>query len=105
MWSLPSRRSLRPRYSNATATQEQASSTGYTSSAGNAANAKMIDSASSKRAASYSRALTCLETVVHLSSGDPLPLNRYLVEVKIPIGLWSARTRFDPAPHIGWDAE
>jgi len=85
------------------ANQKKASRTGYTSSAGNTA--KMIDSASSKRAASYSRALACLETVVHLSSGDPLPLNRYLVEVKIPIGLWSARTRFDPAPHIGWDAE
>jgi len=28
---------------------------------------------------SVSRALACLETVVHLSSGDALPLNRYLV--------------------------
>jgi RES domain-containing protein len=55
--------------------------------------------------ASSSRALACLETVVHLSSGDPLPLNRYLVEVMIPIALWNARTKFDPALHVGWDAE
>src|SRR5713101_8129256 len=27
--------------------------------------------------ASASRALACLETIVHLGSGDPLPLNRY----------------------------
>ncbi|HVS77374.1 MAG TPA: RES family NAD+ phosphorylase, partial [Steroidobacteraceae bacterium] len=25
-------------------------------------------------------ALACLETLVHLSGGDPVPLNRYLVE-------------------------
>jgi RES domain-containing protein len=33
--------------------------------------------------ASQTRALACLETVVHLNAGG-LPLNRYLVEVTIP---------------------
>lgn len=55
--------------------------------------------------ASGSRALACLETVVHLGGGDPLPLNRYLVEVRIPPQHWNARVVFDPAAHIGWDAE
>lgn len=55
--------------------------------------------------ASHSRALACLETVVHLSSGNPLPLNRYLVEVNIPTALWRARTKFNSATHVGWDAE
>lgn len=55
--------------------------------------------------ASSTRALACLETVVHLASGDPLPLNRYLVEISIPSDLWKARTIFDPAAGVGWDAE
>ncbi len=55
--------------------------------------------------ASATRALACLETVVHLGSGDPLPLNRYLVAVTIPVGLWDVRAVFDPATHVGWDAE
>lgn len=54
--------------------------------------------------ASASRALAGLETVVHLASGDALPLNRYLVRIGIPMGLWSARTVFDPRRHVGWDA-
>ncbi len=55
--------------------------------------------------ASASRALACLETVVHLGSGDPLPLNRYLVKIRIPVAPWSARVVLDPAHHAGWDAE
>lgn len=54
---------------------------------------------------STTRALACLETVVHLGSGDPLPLNRYLVEITVPAELWASRTVFDPATHVGWDAE
>ena len=51
-----------------------------------------------------SRALACLETVVHL--GDVgLPLNRYLVEITVPDADWAAREVFDPAAHVGWDAE
>ena len=53
---------------------------------------------------SSSRALACLETVVHLAGGVPLPLNRYLVEVSIPDAVWNARTVFTSAG-IGWDAE
>ena len=55
--------------------------------------------------ASTTRSLACLETVVHLGSGDPLPLNRYLVEITLPIGLWDARAVFDSASQVGWDAE
>ncbi len=54
--------------------------------------------------ASTSRALACLETVVHLNGGG-LPLNRYLVELVVPADAWAARTVFDPAAHVGWDAE
>lgn len=54
--------------------------------------------------ASESRALACLETIVHLGGSDPLPLNRYLVSIRIPRRLWDARALFDPAAHVGWDA-
>lgn len=55
--------------------------------------------------ASASRALACLETVVHLGGGDPLPLNRYLVQITIPLGLWRSRLGFRPTHHVGWDAQ
>lgn len=55
--------------------------------------------------ASTTRALACLETVVHLGSGDPLPLNRYLVEITVPADVWADRVTFDAAAHVGWDAE
>jgi RES domain-containing protein len=57
--------------------------------------------------ASASRALACLETLVHLSGFEPLPLNRYLVEITIPQPCWKARRTFDGAKpaHVGWDAE
>ncbi|CAA9236990.1 MAG: hypothetical protein AVDCRST_MAG27-1344 [uncultured Craurococcus sp.] len=55
--------------------------------------------------ASESRALACLETVVHLNAGG-LPLNRYLVEIAIPDPLWAAAQRETPASlPVGWDAE
>ncbi|MBL6456083.1 RES family NAD+ phosphorylase [Belnapia sp. T6] len=55
--------------------------------------------------ASESRALACLETVVHLNAGG-LPLNRYLVEITIPDALWTAAQRETPAGlPIGWDAQ
>ena len=51
------------------------------------------------------RALACLETVVHLNAGG-LPLNRYLVGVTIPDDLWtnSQMTTSASLP-VGWDAE
>jgi RES domain-containing protein len=54
--------------------------------------------------ASATRALACLETVVHLGSGS-LPLNRYLVEIVVPDAEWEKRTVFDRGRHVGWDAE
>lgn len=52
---------------------------------------------------SISRALACLETVVHFGD-EPLPLNRYLVEIAVPANCWSARTMFDVSAHVGWEA-
>jgi RES domain-containing protein len=52
--------------------------------------------------ASESRALACLETLVHLNSAG-LPLNRYLVEFLISADAWASRERFD-ARNVGWDA-
>ena len=54
--------------------------------------------------ASTSRALACLETVVHLGGGIALPLNRYLVSIDIPAAAWAARTVFDGDQNVGWDA-
>lgn len=54
---------------------------------------------------SQTRALACLETVVHLNAGG-LPLNRYLVEVTIPDPVWaSAWTESASTLPVGWDAE
>jgi len=53
--------------------------------------------------AASSRALACLETIVHLNAGG-LPLNRYLVELEIPDRLLMTAVRFEPLAHIGWDA-
>jgi len=51
------------------------------------------------------RALACLETIVHLNAGG-LPFNRHLVEVEIPDDLWSSAEVADAASlSIGWDAE
>jgi RES domain-containing protein len=54
---------------------------------------------------SQTRALACLETVVHLNAGG-LPLNRYLVEVTVPGALWAnaQRTSASSLP-VGWDAQ
>lgn len=54
--------------------------------------------------AASSRALACLETIVHLGSID-LPLNRYLVQIDVPDDVWQARQELtkDTAA-VGWDA-
>lgn len=55
--------------------------------------------------AASSRALACLETVVHVNAGG-LPFNRYLVEVEVPDDLWTAAEIADPATlPVGWEAE
>jgi len=54
---------------------------------------------------STSRALACLETVVHLNAGG-LPLNRYLVEIAIPDSVWkAAQIETASSLAVGWDAE
>jgi RES domain-containing protein len=53
---------------------------------------------------SSSIALAYLETLVHLSGPQLLPLNRYLVRVDIPVAEWQARTIFEGSVHVGWDA-
>ena len=54
--------------------------------------------------ASTSRALACLETVVHLNAGG-LPLNRYLVQIEAPDAAMAAAEVVDPSTLVGWDAE
>ena len=49
--------------------------------------------------------MACLETLVHLAGGMPLPLNRYLVRIPLSPTAWRKRTVFDPSAHVGWDAE
>jgi RES domain-containing protein len=55
--------------------------------------------------ASESRALACLETIVHLNAGG-LPFNRYLVEISVPDAVWERgrRETSDSSP-VGWDAQ
>jgi RES domain-containing protein len=54
---------------------------------------------------SQTRALACLETVVHFNAGG-LPLNRYLVEIDVPDATWRAAVALSAAAlDVGWDAE
>ena len=54
---------------------------------------------------SQTRALACLETVVHLNAGG-LPPNRCLVETTIPGDFWdNAQTASPTSVPVGWDAE
>src|SRR5690606_21392345 len=50
------------------------------------------------------RALACLETLVHLKGGHTLPFNRYLVKVTVPESLWKKATVLDYQRLVGWDA-
>jgi RES domain-containing protein len=54
--------------------------------------------------ASETRALACLETIVHLNAGG-LPLNRYLVALTIPDDVWAnAETKTPGTLPVGWEA-
>lgn len=53
---------------------------------------------------STTRALACLETLVHLGTAG-LPLNRFLVEIRVPEADWAARAVFESRAQVGWDAE
>lgn len=50
-----------------------------------------------------SRALACLETVVHLDPGER-PTDRFLVQIEVPSAVWERRAVFDPDTAAGWDA-
>jgi len=52
---------------------------------------------------STTRALACLETLVHLAR-HPLPLNRYLVRITVPAAAWAAAAELDGSTLVGWDA-
>lgn len=54
--------------------------------------------------ASSNIALACLETVVHLNQAG-LPLNRFLVRIDVPDGVWAARRILGVADlAVGWSA-
>ena len=53
---------------------------------------------------STTRALACLETIVHFKTQD-LPLNRYLVRFDIPERIWEKRETLSvDCIDVGWDA-
>lgn len=54
--------------------------------------------------AASSIALACLETLVHVSGGLALPLNRWLVEIEIPLEQWEQRQSPVLSELVGWDA-
>lgn len=53
---------------------------------------------------STSIALACLETVVHVTGDQGLPLRRWLVAIDIPAEHWQQRLCLEPAELPGWDA-
>lgn len=53
---------------------------------------------------SGSIALACLETLVHISGDLSLPLQRWLVEIDIPLEHWQQRTILQPEDCSGWSA-
>jgi len=53
---------------------------------------------------STTRALACLETLVHIAEPSPLPLDRFLLDIEIPDDAWATRAVFDVSAHPGWDA-
>lgn len=54
---------------------------------------------------SETRALACLETLVHLKAVG-LPFNRYLVRIDIPDEVWAkAERQTSRTLSVGWDAE
>jgi RES domain-containing protein len=54
--------------------------------------------------ASTSIALACLETLVHLTGDQGLPLQRWLVAIDIPAEHWQQRNSLSPDDLADWDA-
>ncbi len=53
---------------------------------------------------STSIALACLETVVHVTADQCLPLRRWLVAIDVPAELWQQRLSLEPIQLPGWDS-
>ncbi len=53
---------------------------------------------------STSRALACLETLVHLNQAG-LPLRRLLVEIRVPAAVWASRIVLRPGDLEAWDVQ
>jgi len=53
---------------------------------------------------STSIALACLETVVHITGDQGLPLRRWLVAIDVPAEHWQQRVSLNAAQLPGWDA-
>ncbi len=53
---------------------------------------------------STSIALACLETVVHVTGDQGLPLRRWLVAIAVPAEHWQQRLSLEPTQLPGWDA-
>lgn len=53
---------------------------------------------------STSIALACLETVVHITGDQGLPLRRWLVAIDVPAVHWRQRLYLEPGQLPGWDA-
>jgi len=54
--------------------------------------------------ASTSISLACLETLVHISGDQGLPLVRWLVSIDCPGQHWQQRSLFNPDDFVGWNA-
>ena len=54
--------------------------------------------------ASTTIALACLETLVHLSGDQGLPLERWLVAIDVPSEQWQQRINLNPDDLQGWDS-
>ena len=54
--------------------------------------------------ASTSISLACLETLVHISGDQGLPLVRWLVSIDCPSQHWQQRSLFNPDDLVGWNA-
>ena len=54
--------------------------------------------------ASSSIALACLETLVHLTGDQGLPLRRWLVAIDVSAAHWQQRCSLTPDALPGWDA-
>jgi RES domain-containing protein len=54
--------------------------------------------------ASTSIALACLETVVHITGDQGLPLRRWLVAIDVPALYWQQRVSLEPDQLLGWAA-